>query len=126
MSQETHITLQMPGGGDEYEVQLTEEQRETVDAACDYLDMELGLLVNAASKWNGANNPELSDRIGREMGRRARRSSPEQKEKLQQRAKERFLKQAILNFSRFIVENEPTAEWMAGNDELRFGGELGR
>ena len=123
MARETNVQFEMPNG-DEYQIPLTAEQRETLDAACEYLGMELGLLVNAASKWSSANNPDLPQRIGREMGRRAQNASDERKEKLQQRAKERMLKQQIVNFSRFIVENKPDAEWMTGNDELHFGGEL--
>jgi hypothetical protein len=123
VTRETNVRLQMPSG-DEYEIGLTAEQRETLDAACEYLDMEPGLLVNAACKWGNANNPDLTDHIGHEMGRRARRTSEERKAELQERAKERLLKQRILDFTRHVVENEPDAEWMAGNGELRFGGDL--
>lgn len=110
--------------GDEYKVQLTEEQRETVDAACDYLNMELGLFVNAASKWGKTNDPDLPQRIGEEMRKRGDGVSDERWEELKQRGKERVLKKRIVAFARFVVEDEPDAEWMTGNGELRFGGEL--
>ena len=123
MAQETRIRFQMPNG-DEYEIPLTAEQRETVDAACDYLNMELGLFVNAASKWGNANDPNLPQRIGEEMRKRARGVSDEQRAELKQRGKEKVLKKRIVAFARFVKENEPNAEWMTGNGELRFGGEL--
>jgi len=126
MASETHIRFQMPEDGEEYKVPLTEDQRETVDAACDYLDMELGLFVNAASKWGNINDPDLPQRIGEEMRKRARGVSDEREAELLQRGKERVLKKRIVSFARFVDENQPDAEWMTGNGELRFGGELGR
>lgn len=110
--------------GDEYKIPLTAEQRETVDAACEYLNMELGLFVNAASKWGNANDPTLAQRVGEEMRKRARGVSDERKAELKQRGKERVLKKRLVQFARFVVEDQPDAEWMAGNGELRFGGEL--
>ena len=123
MTRETHVRFQMPDG-DEYKVQLTEDQRETVDAACDYLNMELGLFVNAASKWGKTNDPDLPQRIGEEMNKRARGVSDERKAELKQRGKERVLKKRIVAFARFVVEDKPDAKWMTGNGQLRFGGEL--
>lgn len=80
---------------------LSEEENDTVHSAIEHLDTDFALFINMAFTW-GTTAPA-------DYG----------KEEFAELTKEN-----VVGFAEYVDEQQPKAEWMAGNGELEMWGDL--
>lgn len=108
MTKPARIRWEHPEKEEEVAFELSADERETVEQACEYLGLDLDRLIKAAFAWGKDRQPEVTETIKQRKWMRTHLTNRNVDDKYTERAKSELMKNRVVNFSEFVIEQEPS------------------